>query len=74
VDGLGLAQALPDQIEVSPWCRDALGRFLLERMKDVQDARKANRVDGTVGVAEQKQGQNSPLSGAAKAIVAFQNP
>jgi hypothetical protein len=51
VDGLSLAQAFPDEIKVSLRRCDALGRFLLERVEDVQDALEPYRVDRAVGVA-----------------------
>ena len=51
VSGLGVAQALPNQLEVSLGCGDPLGRFLLERMKDVEDTLEAHRVDRAISVA-----------------------
>jgi hypothetical protein len=51
VDALGLAQALADQVKVSLWRGDPLGRFLLEHMQDVQGALEADRVDGAIGIA-----------------------
>jgi hypothetical protein len=51
VDDLGLAQALPEQIQVPLRCGDPPARFLLERVENVQDALEANGVDGAISVA-----------------------
>jgi hypothetical protein len=51
VDDLGLAQALPEQVQVPLRGGDPFGRFLLERVEDVQDALEADRVDGAIGIA-----------------------
>jgi len=49
MEGLRFAQSLRDQIKVSLRRGDPLGRFLLERMEDIQNSVEANRVDGAKG-------------------------
>ena len=51
MNGLGLAQALLDEVEVALGGGDPPGGFLLERMEDVQHALHAHRVDGAIGIA-----------------------
>jgi hypothetical protein len=51
MDSLSLAQTLPHKIKVPLWGGDRLGRFLLKRMKHIQDTLKAHGIDGPVGVA-----------------------
>jgi len=51
VNGLGLAQAPPEQIEVPLWGGNPLCGFLLEHVEHIQDALKAHGIDGAVGVA-----------------------
>ena len=70
MDDLGLAQSLPDKVEVPLRGGDPLGRFLLERVEHVQDALEADRVDGTISVAVEvvanlENTAANPLSGLA---------
>src|SRR5215207_3818890 len=47
----GPLETVPDHLKLMLWGRDALLGFLLEGMKDIQDAREAHGVYGSVGVA-----------------------
>jgi hypothetical protein len=51
VDGLGGAQALPDEVNVPLRSGYSARRLLLKRMQDIQDALKPDGIDGPVGIA-----------------------
>ena len=50
MNDLGLAQALLDQVEMQLRGGNPLGGFFLERVKHVQHALEADRVDGAIGI------------------------
>ena len=77
VNGLGVSQAPPDQIEMSLRRRNAARRLLLERMQHVQDPLKAHRVDGPVGftvktIAKLQNPTKALHSGASRCADALQ--
>src|SRR5215203_1840574 len=47
----GPLETVPDHLKLMLWGRDALLGFLLKGMKDIQDAREAHGVYGSIGVA-----------------------
>ena len=51
MDDLGIAQAVPDQFDMSLWRCDPARRLLLERMQHVKNAFKSRQVDSAIGVA-----------------------
>ena len=51
MNGLGVLQALPDQLNVSLRSGNPARRFLLKGVQDVQDALKAHGIDGPIRIA-----------------------
>jgi hypothetical protein len=51
VNGLGILQALPDQVDVSLRGSNPARRFLLKGVQDEQDALKLHGVDGPIRIA-----------------------
>jgi hypothetical protein len=51
VDGLGVAQALPDEVNVPLRSGYSASGLLLKRMQDIQDALKPDGIDGPEGIA-----------------------